>query len=408
MEHYISENRWCVYYHRNKINGKYYVGISKNTKQRWSSNGRQYVGSHHFWKAIQKYGWDNFDHVILIENLEKEQAKMIQIYLIAKFDLRNPDIAYNITKGGDTGNGLYGVKHPMSKPVFQYTWQGDFVKEWGTISEAAETLHIKGKKIGEAASKNRKQAHGFQWSFEKVDKMPPYTGFPGNTVKKYPKVYKVDYDGTLIQIYDDLHKIDGYTPKEYEKIRQCCCGTHISAYGFFWFFEPDYSEEAVQKLINRKFGPKKNPNRKKVCVYDMSGKLIQTFQNSDAASEYTNVLPRSIEHACNSKNIYHHMKGFLFYYDEETHGKDVEPWKNKRLRPVLRFHDGKFIEKLPYLKAAIDKYGGSVQYAVKAKTHYSYGDIWVYEDQYLALKDELCLEEIDLTNLVTRPASCTE
>jgi hypothetical protein len=77
MEHYISENRWCVYYHRNKINGKYYVGISKNTKQRWSSNGRQYVGSRHFWKAIQKYGWDNFDHVILIENLEKEQAKMI-------------------------------------------------------------------------------------------------------------------------------------------------------------------------------------------------------------------------------------------------------------------------------------------------------------------------------------------
>lgn len=399
MKHFVSKDRWCVYYHRNRISNKYYVGITNNTRSRWSWQGHQYQKSPHFWKAIQKYGWDNFDHVVLLAELDHEQAKMIQIFLIAKFDLRNPDKGYNISKGGESGNGLEGEAHPMSKAVYQYSWDGDFIKEWETIRAAAKALHIKGSKIGEAAGEKRKQAHGYQWSFEKVDKMPPYTGFPGNTIRHYPRVYRVSFDGKIEKIYDDLHSIENFTPAEYDRVRECCFGRSLSTAGSFWLFEPDYNQEAVQKLIAKKFAPKKNPNRKKVCVYDMSGKLIQTFSDGDAASEYTGVINRSIEHACNSKNIYHHTKGFLFYYYEDTQGKDVEPWRNARLRPVLRFHDGVFIEKLPYLRVAINKYGTSIQYAVNAKSHYSYGDIWVYEDQYPTLKDQLGLEDIDLTKI---------
>lgn len=42
MKHFVSKDRWCVYYHRNRISNKYYVGITNNTRSRWSWQGHQY------------------------------------------------------------------------------------------------------------------------------------------------------------------------------------------------------------------------------------------------------------------------------------------------------------------------------------------------------------------------------
>ena len=49
-----------IYAHINKINGKIYIGQTcrKNVNQRWR-NGRGYINNVAFYRAIQKYGWDN-------------------------------------------------------------------------------------------------------------------------------------------------------------------------------------------------------------------------------------------------------------------------------------------------------------------------------------------------------------
>lgn len=57
---------YYVYCHENKINHKRYVGITcTKPEKRWGTNGQRYKECPHFWHAIQKYGWDNFDHMIL-------------------------------------------------------------------------------------------------------------------------------------------------------------------------------------------------------------------------------------------------------------------------------------------------------------------------------------------------------
>lgn len=92
---------FAVYCHINKINGKKYVGITKqNPKTRWQS-GNGYNNSEYFWKAIKKYGWGNFDHKILYENLTKEEAERIEIFLIAKWETTNREKGYNIANGGN-------------------------------------------------------------------------------------------------------------------------------------------------------------------------------------------------------------------------------------------------------------------------------------------------------------------
>ena len=76
-----------IYVHVNKVNGKIYIGQTKseNLNRRWNTDGSGYKTNTHFWNAIQKYGWDNFNHVVLIEDLSLEEANLIEEELIKKY-----------------------------------------------------------------------------------------------------------------------------------------------------------------------------------------------------------------------------------------------------------------------------------------------------------------------------------
>ena len=95
-------NNYKVYYHRNKINNKYYIGITskKKVEYRWGKDGNSYKGQL-FGKAIDKYGWDNFEHGIFYENISKKEAEEKERELIVKYNSKMPN-GYNITNGGDT------------------------------------------------------------------------------------------------------------------------------------------------------------------------------------------------------------------------------------------------------------------------------------------------------------------
>lgn len=91
---------YCVYCHKNKINSKCYIGQTKyqdNPHLRWK-NGTHYKGN--FKKAIDKYGWNNFEHIILINNLTKEDADYYESYYIDEYKSNNDKFGYNITNGG--------------------------------------------------------------------------------------------------------------------------------------------------------------------------------------------------------------------------------------------------------------------------------------------------------------------
>ena len=71
---------WGVYCHTNKINNKKYVGITCHGCGRWGANGQGYgtklpiEKQSKFAKAINRYGWDNFDHEWLENNLTCQEA----------------------------------------------------------------------------------------------------------------------------------------------------------------------------------------------------------------------------------------------------------------------------------------------------------------------------------------------
>ena len=94
---------YCIYMHKNKINGKIYIGqTSQNPPSlRWGKNGQNYKKSSYFYNAILKYGWDNFEHIILKQNLTQDQANQQEEYYIKKYNTIDERYGYNLRYGGN-------------------------------------------------------------------------------------------------------------------------------------------------------------------------------------------------------------------------------------------------------------------------------------------------------------------
>lgn len=97
---------FSVYIHKNKVNGKKYIGItSMNPEQRWL-NGKAYKKNKKFWDDIEKYGWDGFDHIIFAEDLTDKEAILLEQQLIEEY--HTVAHGYNNSYGGTYAfkNGL--------------------------------------------------------------------------------------------------------------------------------------------------------------------------------------------------------------------------------------------------------------------------------------------------------------
>lgn len=96
------KKKWTIYQHINKINNKRYIGQTcLEPERRWRKDGSGYQDSPIFYKAIQKYGWNNFSHEIIEVGDSEEWANERERYWIAYYDtFNNPDKGYNMTPGG--------------------------------------------------------------------------------------------------------------------------------------------------------------------------------------------------------------------------------------------------------------------------------------------------------------------
>lgn len=91
----MNKNTYCVYMHKNKINGKIYVGSTKygdDPNKRWR-DGEGYGGE--FKNDIDKYGWDNFEHHVIQNNLSLEEANELEKLNIIIFNTADPKYGYN-------------------------------------------------------------------------------------------------------------------------------------------------------------------------------------------------------------------------------------------------------------------------------------------------------------------------
>ena len=114
---------YCLYVHTNKINNKVYIGITNNIERRWRNKGIEYKpkkeNTRPFWNAICKYGWDNFEHEVIQDNLTFEEACELEKYYIKLSQSTNRMCGYNVAIGGNGGK-IYET-HPKGMECKHHT-----------------------------------------------------------------------------------------------------------------------------------------------------------------------------------------------------------------------------------------------------------------------------------------------
>lgn len=207
MEAQDTNRQWTVYIHTNKLNGKKYIGITskRNPAHRWNG-GRGYQANPHFYAAIQKYGWDGFEHTIIASNLTSEAAKSMEQTLIAKYHTQDTAYGYNMTAGGDGSCGC----HPSEETRRKLST----ARRKENLSE--ETLQR--RSIG---------LRGRHFSAEHRRKIGDANSKP---------VEMLDANQRVVSTFQSAHEAEMTTGISHSHISQCCHQQRLTAGGYQWRF----------------------------------------------------------------------------------------------------------------------------------------------------------------------------
>lgn len=199
---------YCVYMHTNKSNGKIYVGLtSMKPEERWC-NGKGYHKGTYFRNAIDKYGWNNFEHEIIKDNLTKEEASYWEQYYISFYNLLNRRYGYNMSSGGECGG------HPQTLETRK------------KISKNGYRQGMKGKKHSDDTKrKMSKSKIGRRFSNESKEKMK------SSALNNRGRLF---FCVELNRIFNNLNEAHEVTTCPKGSIVQCCKGKQIQSKGYHW------------------------------------------------------------------------------------------------------------------------------------------------------------------------------
>lgn len=142
---------------------------------------------------------------------------------------------YNINYGSRTKK----VIDSTSKPIEQYDKQGNFIKEWSSLAEASNELHISRGTLCSALKGDIKSCGGFQWKYKSSDKKIDV--YKGNSMAR--KVVQLDLENNIIAIYDSLHDAERKSGVWMTQIKKCCdkVPMYNTAKGYKWCWESEFN-----------------------------------------------------------------------------------------------------------------------------------------------------------------------
>lgn len=199
---------YCIYTHTNKTNGKVYVGLtSMLPEERWRC-GKGYHKGTHFRNAIDKYGWDSFEHEIIKDDLTKEETSYWEQYYISFYNSADRQYGYNMSSGGE--NGGHTQTHETRKK----------------ISENGYRQGMKGKKHSDETKRKMSGSQiGKIYSDKSRDKMRK------SALNNRGRLFLCI---ELNRVFDNLNEAHMVTTCPKSAIVMCCQGKQNQSKGYHW------------------------------------------------------------------------------------------------------------------------------------------------------------------------------
>ena len=219
------EEKYCIYCYTNQINGKKYIGQSKDIQRRCHPSN--YKGCIKFYNAINKYGWHNFIQTILESNLTLEEANIKEEKYILELDTINN--GYNLKSGGF--NNIYSKESKEKMSAQCKTKQKIICIETQQIYDSAKEIErifgYANSNIIACCKGKLLSAYGYTWEY--------YENFQNNIStktkdKRIRSVYCVELDKTFKSASEAARELG----IQRSNISKCCAGQIKTSGGYHW------------------------------------------------------------------------------------------------------------------------------------------------------------------------------
>jgi group I intron endonuclease len=158
-----------IYKITNKLNGNCYIGQSVDIAKRWrehigwSSNKKRPEYEYPIYRALRKYGSENFTFEIIEEVKSREDLTAREVYWYNKLKPEYNQIL-------PTESALIAINEKRKKPVEKINRMTNKVEaEYESVREAARQHGVNHTNISDVCNGKQKSLHGFSWRFKEIN-----------------------------------------------------------------------------------------------------------------------------------------------------------------------------------------------------------------------------------------------
>ncbi len=277
----------CGIYKWISPSGKVYIGQSKdlehrksefvNIKKVYTSKDSAIDAARHKYQDFSKWEYS------ILEECEESVLNERERFYVKKYNSFYD--GYNSNKGGNfDGAAVVMAAKNKTRKILQYTIDGEIVKLWDSVKEAASELGVTRSTLSDAATHFLgKTCCGFQWRWlmkgeEYEEKIPAIKSAKKRVIEsKYKPVQQFSLEGDLLKEWDCIKNASEILKISHSHISACCLGKRATAGKFQWKYKHD--KKKIITNIGTGRDRIKQARKKTILQYSLNGDFIREWES---------------------------------------------------------------------------------------------------------------------------------
>lgn len=196
----------------------------------------------------------------------------------------------------------------FNKAIEQFSKDGEFIREWISVSEAAKVLNITLSCISNCLKGRYNSAGGYKWLYKGANPTDEWKQQPIGQQSK--RILQIDKDtNKVIRIFEGIAQLVNITKLNKNSINNCLVGRQRQHGGYKWAWEgTELNEEWISQTDEF--------TRGKILQVDLqTGEIIKVWIRINTAANTLGIEQANISACC--RGLRNHAGGFKWEYADK-------------------------------------------------------------------------------------------